>query len=361
MLDLRSSFGLAVRAVRAELGWSQERLSVESGLDRTYVSGLERGQRNPALQTLVRLADALGVPLHELVKRAEEGHVPFTFSQVATQALTIEDLCITDLRDAPIRNRSTKFRLAQQNMLAYTFPSFVPGFAEAGVNGMSYGQIIDRPIENAMKEGQLLYGVDFSVSPAAVAKVAGDIFEIISSAVLWNAAARWNAYMRTGGWTSAPRYGKPNAQPAPSRQVAVLNLPRDYDWVQLLVPEARDKIEEIRAGLGGKELGLPTSTPDLAVVVVPEELRELDLWADGLPDLKHPSQAELRHAHKLVEGRVEPGEIVLAVAFKKSLRSDRLYQPLYEANVMQLLLEGRLGAPGWSSRSIPCLSKGLMR
>ncbi|NUV91605.1 helix-turn-helix transcriptional regulator [Streptomyces sp. KAI 90] len=73
MLDLRSSFGLAVRAVRAELGWSQERLSVESGLDRTYVSGLERGQRNPALQTLVRLADALGVPLHELVKRAEEG------------------------------------------------------------------------------------------------------------------------------------------------------------------------------------------------------------------------------------------------------------------------------------------------
>ncbi|MFE1781068.1 Cfr10I/Bse634I family restriction endonuclease [Streptomyces sp. NPDC059506] len=271
--------------------------------------------------------------------------MPFTFSQVATQALATEDLCITDLRDAPIRNRSTKFRLAQQNMLAYTFPSFVPGFAEAGVNGMPYGQIIDRPIENAKKEGQLLYGVDFSVSPAAVAKVAGDIFEIISSAVLWNAAARWNFYMRTGSWVSAPRYAKPNTQPAPSRQVAVLNLPRDYDWVQLLVPEARDKIEEIRAGLGGKELGLPTSTPDLAVVVVPEELRELDLWADGLPDLKHPSQAELRHAHKLVEGRVEPGEIILAVAFKKSLRSDRLYQPLYEANVMQLLLEGRLGAP----------------
>jgi len=36
---------------------------------------------------------------------------------------------------------------------------------------------------------------------------------------------------------------------------------------------------------------------------------------------------------------------VLAIALKKSLRSDRLYQPLYEANIMQLLLEGRLGAP----------------
>ncbi|MET7549190.1 helix-turn-helix transcriptional regulator [Streptomyces sp. NPDC005500] len=72
VLDLRSSFGLAVRSVRTDLGWSQERLSAESGLDRTYVSGLERGRRNPALQTLARLADALGVPLHELVKRAEE-------------------------------------------------------------------------------------------------------------------------------------------------------------------------------------------------------------------------------------------------------------------------------------------------
>jgi len=36
---------------------------------------------------------------------------------------------------------------------------------------------------------------------------------------------------------------------------------------------------------------------------------------------------------------------LLAVAFKKSLRSDRLYQPLYEANIMQLLLEGQLDAP----------------
>ncbi|MCH0567405.1 helix-turn-helix domain-containing protein [Streptomyces sp. MUM 2J] len=73
MLDLRLPFGLAVRAARMELGWSQERLSVESGLDRTYVSGLERGRRNPALQTLVRLTDALDVPLSELMRRAEEG------------------------------------------------------------------------------------------------------------------------------------------------------------------------------------------------------------------------------------------------------------------------------------------------
>jgi Cfr10I/Bse634I restriction endonuclease len=52
-----------------------------------------------------------------------------------------------------------------------------------------------------------------------------------------------------------------------------------------------------------------------------------------------------RLRHQWLEGKVEAGEIILTIALKKSLRSDRLYQPLYEANIMQLLLEGKLGAP----------------
>jgi hypothetical protein len=58
-----------------------------------------------------------------------------------------------------------------------------------------------------------------------------------------------------------------------------------------------------------------------------------------------PSQAKLQNAYLYLEGLIEPAEILLAVAFKRSLRSDRLYQPLYEANIMQLLLEGHLNAP----------------
>jgi hypothetical protein len=45
-----------------------------------------------------------------------------------------------------------------------------------------------------------------------------------------------------------------------------------------------------------------------------------------------------------LEGKLAASQIILGIALKKSLRSDRLYQPLYEANVMQLLLEGELGA-----------------
>jgi len=46
---------------------SQEALGGIAGLDRTYVSGLERGVRNPTLTTMARLADSLELPLGELV------------------------------------------------------------------------------------------------------------------------------------------------------------------------------------------------------------------------------------------------------------------------------------------------------
>ena len=60
-----------MRRERQRQGLSQENLGVEAGLDRTYVSGLERGRRNPALLTQLRLAGALGVPLSRLISAAE--------------------------------------------------------------------------------------------------------------------------------------------------------------------------------------------------------------------------------------------------------------------------------------------------
>jgi transcriptional regulator with XRE-family HTH domain len=70
--DLVARFGLAVRAARRERGWAQDELSEAAGLDRTYISGLERGQRNPTLTTQERIAAALGCPLADLIKAAEE-------------------------------------------------------------------------------------------------------------------------------------------------------------------------------------------------------------------------------------------------------------------------------------------------
>lgn len=51
-----------MRELRRSTGLSQEQLASASGLDRTYIGGIERGERNPTLKTIVWIADALGVP-----------------------------------------------------------------------------------------------------------------------------------------------------------------------------------------------------------------------------------------------------------------------------------------------------------
>jgi XRE family transcriptional regulator, regulator of sulfur utilization len=70
-VELKLAFGRAVRALREERGLSQERLAEAADVDDTYISGLERGQRNPTLLTVQRVASALGVTLAELMAQVE--------------------------------------------------------------------------------------------------------------------------------------------------------------------------------------------------------------------------------------------------------------------------------------------------
>jgi transcriptional regulator with XRE-family HTH domain len=52
-----------IRELRLEKGWSQERLSEEAGIHRTYLGGIETARRNPSLRNLIRIARALGVTM----------------------------------------------------------------------------------------------------------------------------------------------------------------------------------------------------------------------------------------------------------------------------------------------------------
>ncbi len=61
------ALGQRVRARRRALGWSMERLARECGMHWTYVGEVERGQCNLGYLNLVRLADALGVSVAQLV------------------------------------------------------------------------------------------------------------------------------------------------------------------------------------------------------------------------------------------------------------------------------------------------------
>ena len=61
-------FGNRVRTERLKLGLPQEKLAFDCGLDRTYISGIERGKRNLSLLNIHRLAAALGLPAADLLK-----------------------------------------------------------------------------------------------------------------------------------------------------------------------------------------------------------------------------------------------------------------------------------------------------
>lgn len=65
--DLQRTVGANLRRLRAEQGLSQEALADHLGLHRTYVGGVERGERNLTLRTVERLADLLGVEAADLL------------------------------------------------------------------------------------------------------------------------------------------------------------------------------------------------------------------------------------------------------------------------------------------------------
>lgn len=58
--------GQRVRDLRLQRGWSQEELGAQCGIDRTYVSGVERGVRNPTVTVVAALAAGLKVSIAEL-------------------------------------------------------------------------------------------------------------------------------------------------------------------------------------------------------------------------------------------------------------------------------------------------------
>ena len=64
--DIKQRFGKAIRRRRRELDLSQEVLAERAELHRTYISSIERGTRNPSLDNIKRLADALDISVSQL-------------------------------------------------------------------------------------------------------------------------------------------------------------------------------------------------------------------------------------------------------------------------------------------------------
>ena len=66
MKTIEKQFGQRVRKLRLARKVSQEQLAFKASMHRTYLGGIERGERNPSLKNIAAIADALGITLSEL-------------------------------------------------------------------------------------------------------------------------------------------------------------------------------------------------------------------------------------------------------------------------------------------------------
>ena len=71
-MNIKQKFGEKVKSFRLEKGWSQERLALEAGIDRTYLPGIEKGERNVSITVVEKLAIALGIEIKDFFEEGEK-------------------------------------------------------------------------------------------------------------------------------------------------------------------------------------------------------------------------------------------------------------------------------------------------
>jgi hypothetical protein len=248
--------------------------------------------------------------------------------------------CIEDRRANPVRGRTTQFRLKQNTALACTFGEFVPGTDNDPEPGRPFDDYLVRFRRNAELAGKTLFGRDFGLGTPALAKVEGDVYELLDAAALWNAAATWNRFMDGGVWDSKAFTAPKGAVQTPDRRLAIVRLPRGYDATKLFQKSVRANIlaHSQALKLRGMELGL--SVPDIVGIRLPSPLtEEMDCFTHALASLEDANRALLETAYTYLEGTLVGRSFLFAIAVKRTTRSDRLYQPLFEANILKYLIE----------------------
>ncbi len=67
-MNIKQKFGKKIKELRLAKGLSQENLAFEADLDRTYIPSIEKGNRNISIVVIEKLANALNIPIEELMK-----------------------------------------------------------------------------------------------------------------------------------------------------------------------------------------------------------------------------------------------------------------------------------------------------
>ena len=71
-MNIKQRFGEKVKFFRLERGWSQEKLALEADIDRTYLPGIEKGERNVSITVVEKLAIALGLDIKDFFENEDK-------------------------------------------------------------------------------------------------------------------------------------------------------------------------------------------------------------------------------------------------------------------------------------------------
>lgn len=266
------------------------------------------------------------------------------------------------------RRRTTKFEIRQSALHSYvvrTGSPLAPGSLLPP--DVPLLRLCERAADLCVRFGELRRAegdpdfADFegaALTTAQKGKVNGDLFDLLIAGTIWDAIASWNARLVEPEW------------------LAVLcKLERDFPAVSLIGGASAELLDDMRMNLlHHHDVDLPSSSPDMLIVRVPLRLAAslpyapesplrgealaaqvlTDIEGDeGQPDEGGSDAAELGdpsgsppllQTTRACSGRLAPDDLLLGIASKSSLRSDRQYQPIMEAMILQMLVEGVLGA-----------------
>jgi hypothetical protein len=275
--------------------------------------------------------------------------MPFKIDPEVDCASCPHGYCVVYIREQSkkMKDRDTLYRIKQIPGMSCAFDNQIPGFARDQSPTTPLVEFAERPILNATSAGKYIQDNDaayfgkveapFLVTTGQVGKVRGDVFEMLCRAVLWNCAAvvRGGQFKPTSETFQIPEILSTLKK---GKKLALLTLGDNYDLKKLLKQESALKLAAFEKGLEKRGTSIKYSTPDIVCVDTSAYGDEVNEYFDHLIEsLNADNQERLNRARSKIEGKVDPSDIIFAGGIKTSIRSDRMYQFLYEANSWKFL------------------------
>ncbi len=264
--------------------------------------------------------------------------------------------CVSYIREQSkrMKDRDTLYRIAQAVGMSCSFDAWIPGFNSEAPATTRLIDYAERVVANAKKAGAILEKMSpnhfgnveapFIITAGQSGKVRGDVFEMLCRAILWNCATavRRERHRPPAGFIlPAALRG-----PAIKRKLALLTLGDNYDLKKLLEPKSRKRLREFEQSLHARGTSVSYSTPDVVCVDITELPDSEKSTFDGFITTLDPgNQRKLSMARQMLENKVRAADLLFAAGIKTSLRSDRMYQFLYEANSWKFLWARAFGIP----------------